>query len=52
MVDGPTGAHDSKQITFSLSGPEYERLRAAADRSQIAIEEMVKEILRGPLKFF
>lgn len=51
VVDSPTGAHDAKQVTFTLSAPEYERLRAAADRSQIAIEEMVKDLLRPTLKY-
>lgn len=50
VVDGANGA-ENKQVTFTLSGAEYERLRAAAERSEIAVEEMVKEILRGPLKY-
>jgi eukaryotic-like serine/threonine-protein kinase len=39
-------------VTISLRGTELERLRAAAERSGLPVEEVVRDLLRTTLKYF
>jgi serine/threonine-protein kinase len=43
--------HGGQDLTLNLANEEYERLRLAAERSGVPIQEMVKDILRGTLKY-
>ena len=48
--DGSNG--EIQTVSFALSAAEVEKLRVAADRSGVAIEDVLQDLLRNTLKYF
>jgi serine/threonine protein kinase len=47
----PSYDADTRMVSVPLSVGEYERLRVAAERGGVPLEEMVKDLLRSTLKY-
>ena len=55
VVDEPPGsspgAADLRELRFAITADEMERLRAAAERAGVSVEEIVGDILRSTLRY-
>jgi serine/threonine protein kinase len=51
VVDRASRAAEAHRISLELGAGEYERLRAAAARGGVGVDEMVRDLLRQTLKY-
>lgn len=42
---------DERHVTITVSRHEYERLKTAAERGGVGVEEMLRDLMRGTLKY-
>jgi hypothetical protein len=52
VIDSNVGYDDDERnVTITLRGAEFERLRVASERSGVQVEDIVKDLLRSTLKY-
>jgi serine/threonine-protein kinase len=51
VVDAATGNGEERSITINLSDEDLDRVKVAAERNGVPIEEMLKDLVRSSLKY-